>query len=147
MAYSVLVFRSLVLLGLGASVAACASAAPPPRLVPGHERSREPERRAPAAPTAPPVPEPDACRAAPSTVYGDEAVLFELRGPAAALPVAVRLVDERGRLVHETSAPLPGQWRPPALPSGDFRLQLGSNGASCVVTVNRELSRATELAR
>jgi hypothetical protein len=74
-------------------------------------------------------------------------VLFDIQGPPSTLPVAVRLVDERGRLVDEASAPLPGQWRPKALPSGDFRLQLGSNGASCVVTVNRELSRATELAR
>ncbi|HEX2871332.1 MAG TPA: hypothetical protein VHP33_08750 [Polyangiaceae bacterium] len=138
-------FRSLVWLGLGGSVAACAGAAPPPQLV--HVGAREPERLAPPAAPTPPAPEPDACRAQPSTVYGDEAVLFELQGPASVLPIAVRLVDERGRLVHEASAPLPGQWRPPALPSGDFRLQLGSNGASCVVTVNRELSRATERAR
>ena len=125
-------------------MAACAGAALPARLVHGHERARAPERRVPPAPSAP---EPDACRAQPSTVYGEEAVLFEIQGPPSSLPVAVRLVDERGRLVHETSAPLPGQWRPMALPSGDFRLQLGSNGVSCVVTVNRELSRATELAR
>ena len=112
-----------------------------------HEGARTAERRVPAVPPAPPAPEPDTCRAQPSTVYGDEAVSFEIQGPAATLPVAVRLVDERGRLVQESSAPLPGQWRPQALPSGDFRLQLGSNGVSCVVTVNRELSRATELAR
>lgn len=83
----------------------------------------------------------------PGTVYGNEAVLFEIQGPAASEPVALRLVDEQGRLVHEARAPLPGQWRPEGLASGDFRLQLGSNGVSCVVTVNRELSRATELAR
>ena len=87
------------------------------------------------------------CRALPSTVYGDEEVVFEIQGPSSAAPVAVELRDERGRVVQQGQAPVPGQWRPAALVSGDFRLAAGPSGVFCTVTVNRELSRATEPAR
>lgn len=45
------------------------------------------------------------------------------------------------------SVPAPGEWRAEDLPSGDFTLQVGAEGVSCVVTVNRELTRASEVAR
>lgn len=87
------------------------------------------------------------CRAEPSTVYGDEPVVFEIQGPSASGPVALELRDERGQVVQQGQAPLPGQWRPVALASGDFRLAVARSGVSCTVTVNRDLSRATERAR
>jgi hypothetical protein len=87
-----------------------------------------------------------ACRAKPSTVYGAEAVTFELE---ATVPgrVAVELVDQRGQSVARALTAAPGEWQPQDLPSGDFALQSGSNQPPCWVTVNRELSRATEAPR
>jgi len=87
------------------------------------------------------------CRAEPSTAYGDEPVVFEIQGQGSSAPVALELRDERGQVVQQGQAPLPGQWRPAALASGDFRLAVARSGVSCTVTVNRELSRATEPAR
>jgi hypothetical protein len=51
------------------------------------------------------------------------------------------LLDQQGRTLAQGQVALPGQWRPAELPSGDFRLQAGSNRVTCLVTVNRELSR------
>ncbi len=70
--------------------------------------------------------------------------MFEIEGPSDAAPAEVELLDQARRaLVWETVA-VPGAWRPADVPSGDFTLQVGSNHVSCAITVNRELSRATE---
>jgi hypothetical protein len=84
-----------------------------------------------------------ACHAAPATVYGDEAVVFEIAAASPA-PAAVELLDQQGRTLVQGQVAVPGQWRPPGLPSGDFQLQAGSNRVSCSVTVNRELSRGSQ---
>lgn len=80
-------------------------------------------------------------------MYGQEPVAFELEGPGSPQPVQLELWDEHGRIVQRGQAPLPGQWRPPALESGDFRLTVPGSAVTCWVTVNRELSRATGPAR
>ena len=94
------------------------------------------------APPAPPV-LPTACRAEPSTVYGTEHVSFEIESPSPTR-VAVQLVDQKGKAVAADSIQAPGQWRPADVASGDFSLVVGPNRISCAVTVNRELSRATQ---
>jgi hypothetical protein len=60
--------------------------------------------------------------------------------------VALELSDQRGRTVLQTATRAPGNWHAPALESGDFSLRIGSNRGTCVVTVNRELARATSRA-
>ena len=75
--------------------------------------------------------------------------MFDIEGPSDAAPAALELLlHENGRhaLVQETVS-VPGAWRPADVPSGDFTLQVGSGGVACQVTVNRELSRATETRR
>ena len=85
-----------------------------------------------------------ACRATPGTIYGDEAVVFDIDAAAASLPADVELFDQQGHSLAKAQLAVPGQWRPPPLASGDFRLQAGSNRVSCTVTVNRELSRGSQ---
>lgn len=81
----------------------------------------------------------------PSTVYGREDVVFRVEGEGeAGATVHVELLDERRRLVTSSEITVPGELRPPDLPSGDFVLIVGSNLTRCAVTVNRELSRATQ---
>jgi hypothetical protein len=79
-------------------------------------------------------------------VYGDEPVVFEIAGaPSAAVePAPLELVDERGHTLAKATLSVPGQWRPPGVPSGDFTLSVGLDRTRCTVTVNRELSRATQ---
>jgi hypothetical protein len=87
-----------------------------------------------------------ACRAEPSTVYGEEPVNFRIEAPRAAeLPVT--LTDELGRPVSKSTAAAPGTFSPLALASGDYTLRVGPTQVACTVTVNRELSRATQPAR
>lgn len=107
-------------------------------------------RTTPAPHVAPPPPATDAtasaCRAEPSTVYGEEPVTFRIEAPRAAeLPVT--LTDELGRTVSKSTAAAPGAFRLPAVPSGDYTLQVGPTQVACMVTVNRELSRVTQPAR
>jgi len=82
----------------------------------------------------------------PSTVYGQEPVVFEMQGSSSA-PIQIQLRDERGQMVQQDETTLPAQWRPSALGSGDFQLVVNRSAVSCWVTVNRELSRATEPGR
>jgi len=92
------------------------------------------------------------CSANPSTLYGDEPVVFDIAaeperaGPAGSV-VAVTVVDQRERVVLRADLPVPGQVRVPDLPSGDFSLRIAESAVSCSVTVNRELSRGTSGAR
>ncbi len=106
--------------------------------------ARRAEATPPAASGAAPTPAVlTACRAEPSTVYGDEAVTFTLEATSPG-PVEVELVDQRRQIVVRALTAAPGEWQPPDLPSGDFSLRSGSNHAACWVTVNRELSRASQ---
>jgi hypothetical protein len=86
------------------------------------------------------------CRAVPSTVYGDEPVRFELDAPASGR-AQLELFDQKGRSVVRSVSAVPGDWQAPELPSGDFSLVIGQGQPVCRVTVNRELSRATQPAR
>jgi hypothetical protein len=88
------------------------------------------------------------CTAEPSTVYGQEEVMFRVEGesvPDATAELEVR--DEQQRTISKGSMTLPGELRQPGLPSGDFVLIVGSNRISCAVTVNRELQRASQARR
>jgi hypothetical protein len=82
-------------------------------------------------------------------VYGDEVVVFDIDAGAAPAPAPfdVELFDQQGRSVAKEQLAVPGRWRSPPLPSGDFRLQAGSNRVTCWVTVNRELSRGSQTPR
>jgi hypothetical protein len=82
-----------------------------------------------------------ACRATPSTIYGDETIVFDIDAGTPPALANVELFDQQGRSRAKAQLEVPGQWRPAQLPSGDFRLQAGSNRVTCWVTVNRELSR------
>ncbi|HYQ17198.1 MAG TPA: hypothetical protein VEQ58_15605 [Polyangiaceae bacterium] len=86
------------------------------------------------------------CRAEPATVYGDEAVVFEIEAPSAT-QVDVELLPPSGPALAKALTAAPGKWQPPTVPSGDFTLKLGSGQVSCIVTVNRELSRASQTKR
>jgi hypothetical protein len=87
-----------------------------------------------------------ACRAAPSTVYGTDPVRFHVEA-APPGPVELALLDERGQVVRRSTLAAPGDFEPGSLASGDFTLQAGAERVSCAVTVNRELSRASQAAR
>ena len=85
------------------------------------------------------------CAAEPGTVYGQEDVVFRVEGQGAAgATVQVELRDEQARTLSQAAVTLPALLRPPGLGSGDFLLIVGDNQVSCVVTVNRELSRASQ---
>ena len=83
----------------------------------------------------------------PSTIYGDETVVFDIDAAASPLPADVELFDQQGRSLAKQQLAVPGPWHPPPLPSGDFRLQAGANRVSCTVTVNRELPRGSQAPR
>jgi hypothetical protein len=131
--------RCSVLLAFVLVASACSGAAPAPA---------QAVRSAPVASTKPSVPAArvSACSAKPSTVYGAEPVRFHVD---AAPPGAVELIllDERAQVVSKQSLAAPGDFEPATLPSGDFMLQAGAERVSCAVTVNRELSRASQAAR
>lgn len=130
--------RALIFFGFVWLSAGCGHAAPP---------VTAPAPPAPAPSVAPPRSRVDVtCRAEPSTVYGDEPVVFILQA-SSSTRVGAELVDESGARIAEESLSAPGEWRPEALPSGDFTLRLGEAGAGCPVTVNRELSRASQTKR
>jgi hypothetical protein len=129
---------ALVLLVFAIGSGACARALPPAAPAPppvAHVAELEP-RRALAS----------GCRARPETVYGKEPVVFDLQA-AGPTEVDVELRDGRGRTLAKGSVAAPGEWRAEDLPSGDFTLEIGAHHLACSVTVNRELSRATEGAR
>jgi hypothetical protein len=138
------VFRALVLFTFGGCALACAPAGPTsPRALAAPRVPESQPSTKPAAALA------TACHAEPSTVYGDEPVVFEIQGPAQPGLVTLQLWDEQGRVILQDRAPVPGPWHPTGrgLESGDFRLEVGSTGVNCFVTVNRELARASEPAR
>lgn len=127
--------RALIFFGFVSLSGGCSHAPPPPVPVAG-------PKLAASSPSPPPLAPPTGCRAAPSTVYGDEPVVFEIEA-ASPTRVTVELLEAGGgRILRETVA-VPGSFRPPQVPSGDFVLALGTASISCGVTVNRELSRAS----
>jgi hypothetical protein len=137
MAYGIAVQALKLWLVAGLLLTGCGSEAPPraPRAP-----DPAPVASAPSQPAAPLV---TACRAKPSTVYGAEPVVFELEGPAASTPVAVDARDAAGKVQASGSAAVPGTWQAPDLGSGDFSLHIASSSVTCLVTVNRDLSRAS----
>jgi hypothetical protein len=129
--------RALILFGFVSLSGGCRQAEPPAVSAPA-------PTSAPALAT-PHVP-PTGCRAEPSTVYGDEPVVFAVQAESPT-PVAVELRDAAGASVARETVSAPGTFRPVAVPSGDFVLELGRSSLRCSVTVNRELSRASEAKR
>ncbi len=101
---------------------------------------------APSATTPAATARASACRAVPSTVYGDELVSFEVLGDGDGR-VRVEAFDARAEPVFRGEIELPGRVQLPDLPSGDFRLTVVGSKVACEVTVNRELSRATPAPR
>jgi len=137
MAYPAAVARASILFGIVLLFAGCSHAAPTPV--------------APAKPSVAPAPTPahaapSGCRATPATVYGDEPVVFEIQAPSPG-QADVELLDAGGGSVQRGSVKVPGAWRPELAESGDFTLQVGSQRVTCRVTVNRELSRASQTMR
>jgi len=139
-AYAAAVRRLWFLLAFSAAAPACAEALP---------RAEQPLAAQPVkkAELEPPPQHAvvTACRATPSTVYGSEAVAFEVEGPGSTARAELQLLDQQGHTLVWDSVAVPGTWRPADVPSGDFKLQAGSNRVTCMVTVNRELSRASQL--
>ena len=130
--------RGAIILLLGVLSASCGAA---PRPQPDSEPRPAPSvsavvAKAPARVTR--------CAATPSTIYGDEVVAFELEGEGEA---HVEVFDQRQQRVFRGSSPVPGRLPVPDLPSGDFTLRTGESGATCQVTVNRELPRASSAGR
>ena len=74
-------------------------------------------------------------------------MVFEIDAAASPAAAELELLDAQGRILATARLALPGQWRPEGLASGDFWLQAGSNRGRCAVTVNRELSRASQAIR
>jgi hypothetical protein len=79
-------------------------------------------------------------------VYGEEPVTFRIEAPRAS-QLEVTVTDELGRPVAKSTVAVPGSFQPPSVPSGDFTLHVGAGQVTCSVTVNRELSRASQAAR
>ncbi|RYZ02298.1 MAG: hypothetical protein EOO73_32325 [Myxococcales bacterium] len=132
--------RWLLLSAFVLPLAACHGAPP---------RAARAEPTGAAAPAPAPAPEPasaSACRAEPSTVYGQEPVTFRIEAARAA-QLEVTLVDELGRPLAKSTVAVPGTFQPPSVPSGDFTLRAGPGAVACAVTVNRELSRASQAPR
>ena len=141
MAYGIAVQALKLWLAAGLLLTGCGNEATP--------RAPSSPRPAPVASVKPQptVPVVTACRAKPSTVYGAEPVVFELEGPAALTPVSVDARDAAGKVQASGSAAVPGTWHAPHLGSGDFSLHIASSSVTCLVTVNRDLSRASSNAR
>jgi hypothetical protein len=135
--------RVLVLFALAGAGPACSTAVVSvPASAPSPSSSSQAVASAARRPSLPsPGASVRACRATPSTVYGDEEVVFDIDAVASPISAEVELFDHRGHSLAKAQLALPGQWRPPPLPSGDFRLQAGSHHVTCWVTVNRELAR------
>jgi hypothetical protein len=75
-------------------------------------------------------------------VYGSEPVSFKVEGEGAPdVALEATLYDRAARVVARTTTRVPGHVQLPDVPSGDFSLSVGAERVSCVVTVNRELSR------
>ena len=109
-----------------------------------HREAAAPSAPAPSVPTAEQPAHATRCSAQPSTVYGDEPVVFELEGKGrSGAKLQATLYDGGGRAVVQRAASVPGRLSLSDVPSGDFELRVGSEATSCQVTVNRELSRAT----
>ena len=132
--------RALILFGFVSLSGGCSHAEPRPAVALATPSA------APAPTDAPRAVQATGCRAEPSTVYGDEPVLFAVDAPGPT-HVAVELLDAAGRRIAASTVPAPGTFRPEPLPSGDFVLQLGAASLQCSVTVNRELSRASQAKR
>jgi hypothetical protein len=130
--------RALVLFGFASFACGSAPASPP-------AASPVMATRA-ATPSVPVSASVASCRAVPSTIYGDEPVRFALDAPVSGT-ARLELFDQHGRSVIQSATAVPGDWQAPELPSGDFRLVIGGSQPVCRVTVNRELSRATQPAR
>jgi hypothetical protein len=115
---------------------------------PAEPASRAAVRQPPrlAAPSTPADVEVASCRAEPGTVYGDEVVLFRIDAPRAGRARVV-LLDEKGQKLRQERLEVPGELSLQGLESGDFRLEVSGGSATCAVTVNRELSRASQTAR
>jgi hypothetical protein len=129
--------RGAIILFLGVLLASCGA--------PQRPKSEPPTQPAPSASALPtPIARVTRCVATPSTVYGDEVVAFDLEGEGAA---QVELFDQRQQSVFRGSSPVPGRLPVPDLPSGDFTLRIRQSKASCQVTVNRELPRASSAGR
>jgi hypothetical protein len=131
--------RARLLFGFVWLSGGCGHAAPRPAAI------AAPVQTAVAAPAPPRAPA-TGCRAEPSTVYGADPVVFAIDA-ASPTQVDVELRDASGRSVARDTVPAPGTYRPLELPSGDFVLGLGEVPVRCRVTVNRELSRATQAKR
>jgi hypothetical protein len=99
---------------------------------------------APPPPSITPKPRVTRCSARPSTLYGDEPVVFDIEGsgPSGAL-VEVEVLNERSHSVFRGAAAVPGQVRVADVSSGDFSLRIAGSAVTCQVTVNRELSRGS----
>lgn len=129
--------RALILFGFVSLSGGCSHAPPRPSVAPATSAAPAP---APLAVQA------TGCRAEPSTVYGDEPVVFVVDAESPT-HVAVELLDASGQRVTADTLPAPGSFRPSQLPSGDYVLQLDKASLQCRVTVNRELSRASQAQR
>jgi hypothetical protein len=128
--------RAMALLLVTSALSCSASPATPP-LPPA---PRETATVAPLAPAALLT----SCAAKPSTLYGDEPVVFELVGDAQGRAnVSVEVLGARGESVFRGTSQVPGTVNAGALPSGDFRLKIAGSSVSCWATVNRELTRGT----
>jgi hypothetical protein len=79
-------------------------------------------------------------------VYGQEPVTFRIEAPRAA-QLSVTLTDELGRPALKSTVAVPGTFQAAPVPSGDFTLRVGASQVECVVTVNRELARASAAPR
>jgi hypothetical protein len=137
MAYPADVARASILFGIVLLFTGCSHAAPTPVAPTKSSVARAPT---PAHALA------TGCRATPATVYGDEPVVFEIQAPSPG-QADVELLDARGGSVQRGSVKVPGEWRPELVESGDFALQAGRERVTCRVTVNRELSRASQTMR
>jgi hypothetical protein len=137
MAYPRGVQRTLILFGFVLLLAGCSHAAAQPA---------KPASPVAQLPREPPHVLPTGCRAQPATVYGAEPVVFEIQAPSSTR-AEVELSDPSGRSVARDEVTAPGPWRPAQVPSGDFVLKVGPQRFSCQVTVNRELSRASQTQR
>jgi hypothetical protein len=137
MAYPPAVARASILFGFVLLFASCSHAAPTP--VAATKPSVAPS-------PAPAHVVPSGCRATPATVYGDEPVVFAIQAPSPG-QADVELLDEDGASLQRGSVTVPGEWRPELVQSGDFDLRAGADRVTCRVTVNRELSRASQTTR
>jgi hypothetical protein len=133
--------RSATVLLLATSTLSCSTRAAVP---PAEPAPRKPVASVPSAPSV----NVTGCVAKPSTLYGDEPMVFELTGESASgSSVPVEVVNQRGESVFRGTSALPGTVNAGTLPSGDFSLKIAGSAVTCWVTVNRELTRGSSGAR